>query len=93
MSQFIYPPVSATLAGGATETTLQQVEASLAALLAKSPSSPVPQVYDNLEITYVTTGNGVGEIETVLYKVGVSTVRTATLSYDGNNKLSNVIWS
>lgn len=48
MAQFIYPPVSATLAGGATEATLLNVEAELVSIDAKVltdtqlRASPVP---------------------------------------------------
>lgn len=50
-------------------------------------------VHDYIAITYVVAGNGVGEIETVVYKTGGSggtTVATLTLAYDANNKLSSV---
>lgn len=49
--------------------------------------------YDYIAITYVTVGNGIGEIETVTYKTGGSggtTVATLTLAYDANDKLSTV---
>ena len=53
--------------------------------------APVP--HDYIAITYVSGGNGDGEIETVTYKVGGAsgtTVATLTLAYDGNDKLSSV---
>jgi hypothetical protein len=53
----------------------------------------VPKVYDSIALTYVNAGNGVGEIETVTYKFGVATVATLTLSYDGSNRLINVVKS
>lgn len=46
--------------------------------------------YDSSEITYVATGNGVGEIETVVYKNGGSVVATLTMAYNGDNKLSSI---
>lgn len=49
--------------------------------------------YDYIALTYVPSGNGVGEIETVTYKTGGAsgtTLATLTLSYDGSNKLSSV---
>lgn len=49
--------------------------------------------YDEIDITYVAVGNGVGEIETVVYSMSSTPVATLTLSYDGDNKLSNIIRS
>jgi hypothetical protein len=55
--------------------------------------SLVPSEYDEIALTYVTAGNGIGEIETVTYKYASSPVATLTLSYDGTNKLVNVVRS
>jgi hypothetical protein len=49
--------------------------------------------YTDIQITYVTAGNGVGEIETVVYNFNGTPIRTLTLSYDSNNKLSSVVVS
>lgn len=49
--------------------------------------------HDYISLTYVPSGNGVGEIETVTYKQGGSSgtvVGVLTLAYDSNNKLSSV---
>lgn len=49
----------------------------------------IPQ-HDYVSLTYVTSGNGVGEIETVTYKSGGAsgtTVAVTTLAYDSNNNL------
>lgn len=49
--------------------------------------------YDYLALTYVASGNGAGEIETVVYKTGGSggtTVATLTLAYDASNNLTSV---
>lgn len=46
--------------------------------------------YDEINLTYVSAGNGVGEIETVTYKKDSITVSVLTLGYDGNNKLASV---
>jgi hypothetical protein len=48
---------------------------------------------DYIALTYVASGNGAGEIETVTYKVGGAsgtTIATLTLAYDANDKLSTV---
>jgi hypothetical protein len=49
--------------------------------------------YDEIVLTYVASGNGAGEIETVVYKLATATQATLTLSYDANNKLSSVVQS
>ncbi len=57
-------------------------------------NSLVPEKYDYVALTYVASGNGAGEIETVVYKVeGVSgtTVSTLTLAYNSDNKLISVV--
>lgn len=53
----------------------------------------VPSEYNEIELTYVTAGNGIGEIETVTYKYSGSTVAVLTLSYDGTSRLINVVRS
>ena len=53
----------------------------------------VPKVFDSIELTYITSGNGVGEIGTVTYKLTAVTVAVLTLSYDGSNRLVNVVKS
>jgi len=50
----------------------------------------VPDNYDSIELTYVSSGNGIGEVETVTYKLSSTTVATLTLSYDAQNRLSGV---
>ena len=46
--------------------------------------------YDEIVLTYVASGNGAGEIETVVYKLDSETLTTLTLSYDGGNNLTGV---
>jgi hypothetical protein len=49
--------------------------------------------YDYISLTYVASGNGVGEIEEVTYKTGGPsgiTVGALTLGYDASNRLSTV---
>lgn len=56
-------------------------------------SGLVPEEYDYISLTYVAAGNGIGEIETVTYKLGGSggtTVATLTLGYDSSNRLTSV---
>lgn len=53
----------------------------------------VPEKYDQIELTYVASGDGAGEIETVTYSFEGSQVALLTLSYDGSNRLVNVVRS
>lgn len=56
-------------------------------------NSLITDVYDYIALTYVSAGNGIGEIETVTYKSGGSagtTVGVLTISYNSNNKISSV---
>lgn len=49
--------------------------------------------YDYISLTYVASGNGTGEIQTVTYKQGGSggqTVATLTLGYDASNRLNTI---
>lgn len=52
--------------------------------------SLVTEPYDNIALTYVAAGNGAGEIETVTFKEGVTTVAVLTLAYDASNRLLTV---
>ena len=56
----------------------------------------VPEKYDSISLTYVTAGNGVGEIETVTYFQGGlagTQVAQLTLAYDASNNLISVVRS
>lgn len=49
--------------------------------------------HDYVALTYVSSGNGAGEIQTITYKEGGAsgpTVAVLTLAYDSNNKLTSV---
>ncbi len=95
----------ATVSTLATEVTLEAVEAvldnvygtlggidgNLADIAARTAGSLVPLEHDSVELTYVTSGNGIGEIETVSYKLGVATVATLTLTYDSQDRLQSVV--
>jgi hypothetical protein len=52
----------------------------------------IPQ-HDYVSLTYVASGNGVGEIETITYKKGGAsgaTVAVTTLTYDATNNLVTI---
>jgi len=49
--------------------------------------------YDYIALTYVSAGNGAGEVETATFKTGGSggtTVATITLAYNASNEISSV---
>jgi len=49
--------------------------------------------YNYIALTYVASGDGAGEIETVVYKTGGAggtTVATLTLGYDASDRLSTI---
>ena len=56
----------------------------------KAISGLVTVSYDNLVLTYVPSGNGVGQVQTVQYKVGSTVVATLTLVYDSSNNITSV---
>lgn len=53
----------------------------------------ITEPYDEIALTYITSGNGTGEIGTATYKNASVTVGTLTLSYDSSNRLINVLRS
>ncbi len=94
MSQlYVFPPgfVNVTVTGVATEATLLLVKADLDALNARTAGGLVPLHFDEIDLTYVPSGNGAGQVATAVYKLASSTVATLTLTYDSNNKLTSVI--
>ena len=56
-------------------------------------SGLVSEPFDYILLTYVASGNGAGEIETVTYKQGGAsgtTVATLTLTYDASDRISTI---
>ena len=53
-------------------------------------SFEIPE-HDQIELSYVLSGNGEDEIETVTYKLSGVTVQTLTLSYDTDDRLIDII--
>jgi hypothetical protein len=70
----------------ATETTLSSINTKLAGSL-------VPTAYDQIDLTYYSSGNGIGQIQTAVYKLATVTVRTLTLTYDTSARISSVVAS
>ena len=55
--------------------------------------SLVPAAYDEVQLTYVTVGNGIGQIQTAVYKLATVTIKTLTFTYDSSDRLSGVVAS
>ncbi len=62
-------------------------------LLTKLTGSLVPTAFDEIDLTYVPSGNGVGQVQTAVYKLAASTVKTLTLTYDSSNRIATVVAS
>lgn len=57
--------------------------------LLEAIASPIQDEWDYVETTYVAAGNGAGQVETFIYKLGGSggtTVATTTYTYDASNR-------
>jgi hypothetical protein len=65
----------------------------LAQKVALIGGSLVPNQYDQISLTYVTAGNGIGEIETVTYRYVGNIVAVLTLAYDPGSRLIDVVRS
>lgn len=71
-------------------------QATLAAFSAKSQSNFINNPFDSTSITYVASGNGVGQIATVLFYLGGlsgTLVNTLTMGYNSSNQLISVVKS
>lgn len=83
-----------SLPAGAATAANQVLEiADLDALNARIAGALVPYKFDEVDLTYVPSGAGVGQVQTAVYKLVGSTVATLTLSYDGSDRLSSVVKS
>ena len=56
-------------------------------------SDLVSEKYTSITLTYVPSGDGVGEIQTVTYLNGISTVATLTLGYDAEHRITSIVRS
>lgn len=63
-----------------------------AGVLVPAPSflQSFPTQFDNVVLTYVADTS---RIATAVYKLGSTVIKTATMSYDGSNRLATVLWS
>lgn len=78
MSQVIRSSVTELAGGG------------LAQKVAVYGGNLVPEQYDEIGLSYITSGPGTGEIGTVVYKYAGNTIVTLTLTYDISNRIIGV---
>lgn len=92
----------ANFPNGLSQLDMQQVirkqavvlpDGSIAQQVSVLTGSLVPEQYDEIDLTYIVAGPGAGEIGTVIYKLNGSAIATLTLSYDGSNRLIQVLRS
>lgn len=78
--------------GGTDGATVNRLKInSDGSINASIASSLAPVAHDEIVLTYVPSGDGVGEIATVVYKLATATVATLTLTYNSSNKLTGVV--
>ena len=53
----------------------------------------ISEQFDNIALTYVPSGNGSGQIQSVIYKMGGATVATLTLTYDSSDRIATIVKS
>lgn len=78
---------SSALPTGAATSANQATE------LSRLTGSLVPTAFDEIDLTYIASGNGTGQVGTAVYKLVGATVKTLTLTYDASNRLSAVVAS
>ena len=86
-------PVSGTVtvnAGTNLNTSGLNLEVTQVAFSAKSMSALINNPFDEVVITYV---GATTNIATVVYKLAAATVNTLTMTYDGSNRLIDVVKS
>jgi len=87
------PTGASTSANQATEIASLSSIATNTANLSRLTGALVPTAFDEIDLTYITSGNGTGSIGTAVYKLATVTVKTLTLTYDASNRLSTVVAS
>ena len=46
--------------------------------------------FDEIDMTYVVSGNGIGQIHTAIYSLASTPHTTLTITYNSDDKISNV---
>lgn len=74
-------------------STLADILSDLLAFANKSKSADVTEAHDYKSFTYVASGDGAGQVETVTYRLGGAAgtiVAVQTLTYDAQNRVTSV---
>lgn len=50
----------------------------------------VPEKFSEVDLVYIVSGNGIGSVGSVTYKLNGSTVATLSLAYDASGNLTTV---
>lgn len=88
------PTGAATAANQTSEISqLSTIATATAALSQRTAGSLTPVAYDEIDLTYVPSGNGAGQIQTAAFKLVGTLVKTITLTYDASNRISTVVAS
>lgn len=64
---------------------------SKVALRTLAHSSLVPEDYDQISLSYISSGNGTGEVGVVTYKKATVVVAILSLTYDSENRIIDVL--
>ena len=81
------------MAGGKFKGIEVNGEVDLSSTTIAALGGLIPAAYDYTALTYVASGNGVGEIQTVTYKTGGAggtTVAVLTIAYDSSHRITSV---
>jgi hypothetical protein len=93
-SSSVLPTGAATSANQVLEIAqLTAIDTATTALALRSAGSLTPVAFDEVDLTYVPSGNGAGQVATAVYKLATVTKATLTLSYDSSNRLTSVVKS
>lgn len=66
-------------------------QATLAILNTKTAGALVATAFDEIDLTYVPSGNGAGQVATAIYKLATVTQATLTMTYNGSDQLTSVV--
>lgn len=88
------PTGAATAANQTSEISqLSTIATATAALNQRTAGSLTPVAYDEIDLTYVPSGNGAGQIQTASFRLVGTLVKTITLTYDASNRIATVVAS
>jgi len=55
--------------------------------------SLVPEHYDKIDLSYIVSGFGIGQIGVVVYKLSATTIATLTLTYNASSQVISIVRS